>query len=170
MKKEFRASRETQRLFQIAVALYTMFGLFGLAAGIYVLSTKLLQALALLLIFLGFLQFLVAWLYAITLKSTRLVFTPENIEFHSPGLALTTSWSNLERIHTRSPLIPVARFDSLVLRDAALQQTAWWFRLFRTHPERQIPLSMFPNWRVSEIGEEIRRYAPQLFVDNVTRK
>jgi hypothetical protein len=99
-----------------------------------------------------------------------LVLTPEQLEFYSPGLALRTPWENIARIGRMSIRGKPAKYDSLVLRVSATQRTAWWFKLLRKDPEREIPLSMFSNWKTTELGQEIKKYAPQLFLDGSLSK
>jgi hypothetical protein len=157
MAKEFGTSKELRKSFRMAGITMTIMGIAFLARGIYLISVRSDLTTGALFVFLATSMFLSVWLTARILKAIRLVLSPEKLEFYSPGLALTTSWDNLERIGR------LATHNSLVLRAPATQKTAWWFKLLRKRPEHEIPMSMFSNWRVSEIGQEIKKYAPHLF-------
>jgi hypothetical protein len=170
MEKEFGASKELRKSFMTIGTLMTIIGILFLARGIYLISVRSNPTTGMSFIFLAGLFLLSIWLTAETFKTTRLVLSPERLEFYSPGLVLTTSWDNLERIGSVSTLLGSAKSDNLVLRAAAIQKTAWWFKLLRKHPEHVIPMSMFSNWRGSEIGQEIKRYAPHLFLGSTSSK
>jgi hypothetical protein len=169
MKKEFGASKELRKSLMMTTTLISIVVVSLLARGIYLILVRSNLTTGMSFVFVGVILFLSVWLTAETLKTTRLALSPEKLEFYSPGLVLTTSWDNLERIGSMSTLLG-AKYDSLVLRATATQKTAGWFKLLRKHPEHEIPMSMFSNWRVSEIGQEIKRYAPHLFSDGASPK
>jgi hypothetical protein len=91
------------------------------------------------------------------LRKTRVVVSPDGIAFSSPGFDLQSTWDNIERIRE------LGRYDSLILRKPGGQKRAWWSRLLNRQAEREIPLSMFPGWRNTELGQEIKKYTSHLF-------
>ena len=170
MKKHFEASTDVKAILTMVIAILVLVGVLCLAWGIYRIYSGSDAAKGWSFLFLAALQFLAAWLNAATLTTTQLVLSPAQLEFYSPGLALVTSWDNLERIGKQSIFFGAVKYDSLVLQRASTQTTAWWLKFLRKQPERRIPMSMFSNWRVSEIGQEIKKYAPHLFSDDSSFK
>jgi hypothetical protein len=130
--------------------------------------------------------FAVLWVFAIILfywagRGVNLVVSPEGITYRAPGMTVASAWDNVERIDTRL-LYGEGNVEGLVLREPGLQlnnvvaaanaigMIYWRYRLrmgrtmqtYRTF----IPLSNLQTneWRDAEIGADIRRYAPRLFV------
>ncbi len=164
MRKEFRTSKELMKRFSLSIVLAIFAGIFLFSFSFYSIFSGSSPVREIPFLLFGTLFLIWAWLTTSIVKSTRLVLTEKQIEFYSPGLQVVTSWDNLERIDKS------ANYDSLILRTPAVQKMAWWFRLVRKKPERQIPLSLFLNWRSSEIGKEIKKYAAHLFPDNRTSR
>jgi len=168
MKKVFETSTELKRRFMMTVAFAILMGIFCFAFGTYAIYGKADLAVGIAFIFIGLLQFSWAWVTFSLVKAVKLVTTPEKLEFYSPGLELSTTWDNLERIGRMAA--KNTKYDSLLLRNPAKQKTSILFRLFRKQPEKEIPLSMFSNWRTSEMGQEIKKFAPHLFSDGGASK
>lgn len=95
---------------------------------------------------------------------TRLVISPDGIEYCTPYHRIPTTWDNIKSIG-RIPMF-TSYGEGLFLRQPALQGNKWlnWnARLMQL--DRFIPLSPFAEqWRDSELGQDVRRYAPYLFV------
>ena len=94
----------------------------------------------------------------------RLEVSPESVEYFQMGYRLKTTWDNVERIG----MIPMGLLmaEGLILRESALQEKILGRKnLERNRLDRAIPLTLFqPWWRESDLGEEIKHYAPYLFV------
>jgi hypothetical protein len=119
-----------------------------------------------LFLFLGILQLLLAAINYWMMKDVRIITTSEKLVFMSPGLELHTAWNNIERVESQSTLLGTRRYDCIILHDPAEVKSKWWSRIIRRSPERIIPLSMFPNWRGTELFQEITKYVPNISIEN----
>jgi hypothetical protein len=92
----------------------------------------------------------------------RLVLSTQGIEFHHSSFSLYASWSDAARIDR--VMFGRSRVDGLVLRQSSLRAdrlTRWTLKLWGQ--DLEIPLQPFSwRWRTSELGDDLRRYAPQL--------
>ncbi len=105
----------------------------------------------------------IAILMAYSAIQIRLVTSPEGIEYYQVGYSVRTTWDNLAQIGA----IPAGRImvEGLILREPALFVDKWLAGVKYIQTRGQlIPLSLFKrNWLDSELGEDIRKYAPHLF-------
>jgi hypothetical protein len=96
-------------------------------------------------------------------QTTHLKLSPAGLEFYSgySFVRLVTPWENVARIESKK-LFPIG--DWLMLREPAAVHASPLAKLLVTRWEkRRIPLTMFyRNWKNTSIGDEIKRYAPQL--------
>jgi hypothetical protein len=104
---------------------------------------------------------LIATVYA--LKSERIIVTPKGIEYHVPlTFAIEASWGEMEEIRRywlREGLF-VDR-NSINIKYANRNTYATFMGFGQS---AFIPLSSFSeNWRDSELGQQIKQYAPHLF-------
>jgi hypothetical protein len=106
-----------------------------------------------LMIFIGALDYWIA-------KVVRIVTSPSGLWFNSPGVELYTDWANVKAIGSKGVFLRRQKFDTLVLLQPAEQKCTGLVRLLKRSVEKEIPLSMFGNWRESELGQEIKRYVP----------
>jgi hypothetical protein len=88
------------------------------------------------------------------------------IEYHKFGLTLNVKWENIEKINEYWS-IPF-RQEGLCIDPDQIRITEWWLGSYTSHSgwSRKvfIPLSTFAdNWRDSELGQQIKQYAPHLF-------
>ena len=96
-------------------------------------------------------------------RHTRLVVSPDGIEYYTPYQSIRTAWDDIESVGR----VPMFSFygEGLFLRRPALRGKKWlnWdVRLMQL--DRFVPLSPFlKQWRDSELGQDVRRYAPSLF-------
>lgn len=102
--------------------------------------------------------------YVTTLAdSVRIVVSRDGIEYHGGLYIISTSWDNVVRIGQ----IPSAfgMTEGLVLREPAMHASNWLCWLVRMNRiDHVIPLASFMWWwRDTELGDDIRRYAPHLF-------
>ena len=102
------------------------------------------------------------WMTYLEAKQVHIVTSMDGITYSSPGLELCSPWENVDKIRSMSILFGRRKLDFLLLLQPAEQKSNWWFRLWRGKPDNEIPLSMFGNWRESELGQEIMKYAPHL--------
>jgi hypothetical protein len=114
-------------------------------------------------------------LYA-TLRD-RVVISETGIEFYQVSYRHSTTWDNVERIERVQ--VGLKHFDALILREPAVQlnklltwrikDETWMEHGEQFVPlEKVIPLFMFrPDWRTSEIGQDMQLYAPRLFTETL---
>jgi hypothetical protein len=112
---------------------------------------------------LGLIQWILAIINFWIIRVVRIITRPDELIMIQPGLELHTSWNNLSRIGNQSVLWGLRKYECLILAGPATQKTKWWFKVLKNKPEDVIPLSMFSGWKGSELGQELKRYAPQLF-------
>ena len=98
------------------------------------------------------------------LKGNYIVTTSDGLEYHRRDYMISTKWDDVDRIETIR--IGYRLDESLILRHSTLTQKTKDI-IWLMHPEyvsKFIPLSAFSQpWRKSELGEEIQKYAPNLF-------
>jgi hypothetical protein len=88
------------------------------------------------------------------------------IEYHRFGLTFNVKWENIEEINTYWQ-IPF-RQEGLYIDPDLIRITQWSLGSYKAHSgwsrKSFIPLSIFSeNWRDSELGQQIKQYAPHLF-------
>lgn len=100
---------------------------------------------------------------------SRLVLSPSGIEVLLGGSFAKTSWDNVDRIGEISVSVWAKPRQGLILREPAIRYKWWVVRKVRRQfsesgQDRFIDLQAFTNdWRNSDLGREVRRYAPRLF-------
>ncbi|MDL1910338.1 hypothetical protein FBQ81_06535 [Chloroflexi bacterium CFX6] len=103
------------------------------------------------------------------MSSEHIVISENGIEYHTPWLIVETKWASVEKLsfywHDGF------RYECLLTDNSQTRIRKWVF------PERYPPTpfigmynkTIFPiscfaeNWRASELGQQIKQYAPQLF-------
>ncbi len=105
----------------------------------------------------------------------RVVISETGIEFYQVSYRHSTTWNNIERIERVQ--VGLKHFDVLLLREPAVQlnklltwrmkDESWMEHGGQFVPlAKAIPLFMFrPDWRTSEVGQEMQLYAPRLFTE-----
>ncbi len=130
----------------LAVALPALFGLsvpFLAAAGVFTGSLATVVAASIF-------PLVLAALFVYLTQRTSLVISPDGAEYRVSAYRVRASWSDIERIG-RGLEGTSAQADVLITRDG-----------------RKLPLSIFDsNWRRGQLGEELRRYAPHLFPEDI---
>jgi hypothetical protein len=104
-----------------------------------------------------------AILMAYSAIQIRLVISPEGIEYYQVGYSVKTTWNNVARVGE----IPAGRImaEGLILYEQALFVDNWLsgVKYIQTRG-KLIPLSLFKrDWLESELGQDIKKYAPHLF-------
>lgn len=94
---------------------------------------------------------------------TRITTSQAGIGFYSPGSQLHTDWANLEKIGSHAFLFRLRKQDCLLLRQPASEIKTWWAPLLIIPEGKKIPLSLHKKWQESELGQELKKYAPHLF-------
>ncbi len=100
-----------------------------------------------------------------------LVISPEGIAYSRPGFRIFTTWDNVECISTRIERSSGVYFREHTVGGLKLRQPAAVFKLgllarlmflgVEGDLSLFIPISQIEqNWQVSQIAEDIRRYAP----------
>lgn len=104
------------------------------------------------------------------LKNEHVELTEKGIEYHAPGVIFETGWESIEQIsnHWRYGFV----HECLLVDNSRIRMRKWSFFLGgRNVPtpafssrKTLVPLSCFSeNWRDSELGQQIKQYAPHLF-------
>lgn len=99
----------------------------------------------------------------------KLVVSPESIEYSDGFTRISVPWTQVERIGKHD--FGLRSVEGLILKQPALTYTMWarpmgWFITlsFGKDFARFINVSLFEaNWPAGVIGQEIRKYAPDLF-------
>ena len=145
---------------------------FSIGLGMLILLTRLVfpslfQASGsisdILMIIMCILVLVNGWMTYLEAKQVHIVTSMDGITYSSPGLELCSPWENVDKIRSMPILFSRRKLDFLLLLQPAEQKSTWWSRLWNGKPENKIPLSMFGKWRESELGQEIKKYAPHLF-------
>jgi hypothetical protein len=95
-------------------------------------------------------------------RYTRLVITPNGIEYHTPGYSILASWQEVESIK-RLPGFQVG--EGLILKGGSVDYNAPQVmnQLSPSH-EQFIPLLGFGwNWEEEALGRLVKEYKPGLF-------
>ena len=88
------------------------------------------------------------------------------IEYHRFGLTFNVKWENIEEISTYWSILFTQ--EGLYIDPDLIRITQWSLGSYKAHSgwsrKAFIPLSIFSeNWRDSELGHQIKQYAPHLF-------
>ena len=105
-----------------------------------------------------------------TILNEHVIVSEKGIEYYAPGVIFETDWKSVEQIskYWRKGF----RHDCLVIDNSRVRMKKWSFFSGRNLPtpvefvprKTLIPLSGFSdNWRDSELGQQIKQYAPHLF-------
>ena len=95
----------------------------------------------------------------------RLITSSNGVEYYQVGYSVCTTWDNIERIGKIRAGRVLA--EGFILRESAICVNGWlarfnWFK----QRGRMIPLSLFTKeWRNTELGQDIREFAPNLLVE-----
>lgn len=168
MKKVFELGAEMKAPLRAASLVSAILGILFLgygASSIYRGENAIVSGL---LVVIGGAQWFIAWGNLNLINTLKIVTSPEQLAFYSPGVMLSTPWDNLERIGRTNKRFTNVPYESLVLRHPPTQKISPFFKVFQKVPEKQIPLNMFSDWRTSELGEEIQKYAPHLFSEHAS--
>jgi hypothetical protein len=98
--------------------------------------------------------------------NAHILTSPNGLEYHAPGLHIRSSWENIEQIK----LLGIAAQlgvgpEFIVLREPPEILSVNWYGQQILNPNRgSIPLLEFGQWRYTSLGDEIKRYAPLVFV------
>ena len=118
-----------------------------------------LQLPPLFIVFVSCLAFLMAY----SAVQIRLVISSEGVEYYQVGYSVRTTWSNVARIGE----IPAGKImaEGLILHEPALFVDRIFSGVNYIQTRGQvIPLSLFKrDWVDSDLGQEIKKYAPHLF-------
>lgn len=102
---------------------------------------------------------LVIGLFLFIMSRTRIVTSPRGVEFYQFGFRAETPWSNVTRIGLPPPGAGGA--EAIYLQRPVLQE--FEFITAIKLPLNLIPLYQFDYSVESELGQELRRYKPNLF-------
>lgn len=106
------------------------------------------------------------------LKNESIVLTENNIVYTTSGITIRAYWNDIEEIKRIFIYVFGSRQDCLVIDQSKVKITSTDLRGQFLSPlsagwnlqKAIIPLSHFaPNWRDSELGQQIKQYAPHLF-------
>jgi len=163
---------ENQKTHPIPLALrntYTRIAYFAIGLGVFIILAQFIilflthnpyPPLRILYIVMGALMICIGAMDYWIAKVVRIVTSPSGLWFYSPGVALHTDWANVKAVGSKGVFLRRQKFDTLALLQPAEQKCTGVVRLLKRSVEKEIPLSMFGNWRDSELGQEIKRYVP----------
>ncbi len=103
--------------------------------------------------------------------SEHIALSSSGIEYHRLGLTFHAKWENTREIniHWFAPF----EQEGIFINSDLIQITEWWqgsYKAYGGWSQRAfIPLSKFSdNWRDSELGRQIKQYAPHLLEQEET--
>ena len=114
-----------------------------------------------------FLEFGLFSIYAVfqKIKNEHIVLAEQGIEFHTPGVIFETRWEDIKHISKYWHFGFVQ--ECLVIDNSRIRMRKWYGHIpapIFSSMKTLIPLSSFSeNWRDSELGQQIKQYAPHLF-------
>ncbi|MEW6031091.1 MAG: hypothetical protein ACOYZ8_14430 [Chloroflexota bacterium] len=89
-----------------------------------------------------------------------IVINPIEITYRASGYTVSVHWKDVTRIGQRS----ILKYDCLFVDKSTEGVKIWLPGTLWGEAEAFIPLSHFEkNWRDSELGQQIKQYAPHLF-------
>jgi hypothetical protein len=103
------------------------------------------------------------------IRNENIAISNSGLEYDTPGIILEIKWENIQKVsHVWKWFI---RQECLVADQAHVKIKRWaiyansYPSLLENYPQNiAIPLSCFSeNWRDSELGQQIKQYAPHLF-------
>ena len=117
-----------------------------------------------LLILLGFT--IISAIYWI--RKENIAISEEGIEYQGPDVAFKTKWEHIEKISSGS-YFPI-KIEGMIVDKSSIKVAKMAFGTIKRFPSWGfsqrvfIPLSCFSeDWRDSELGQQIKQYAPHLF-------
>ncbi len=138
----------------------------------YFLSTEVilfswLGTVFLILFFLPIMVFsgFMAYLFLYNFLKEQLIVNKDGIEHNSFGYKLRSNWTNAQSIKTAGILGQISGVYVIPNTvDNWLKLPIKWLVNINQQGEYFVPLSIFDtNWRDSELGGQIKQYAPHLF-------
>ena len=152
-----------------AKRIYSITSLIASAAIISLFVYFSRNLLCMQLYFLGFGIFSIYALFQ-KLENEHIVLIEKGIEYNAPGVIFETDWESIEQVsnHWRHGYV----HECLVVDNSRIRIRKWTFFLggrniptpLFSFEKTIIPLSCFAdNWRDSELGQQIKQYAPHLF-------
>jgi len=159
MKKGYRLRKFYKFFFAINIALivygvslifpYSSLSASGISSFIFFIEVVL---------FLIFLYFLVATVYRGLFD--RVTILSGGIEYKTFGYTIFVEWSNISNIGSYQ--MKLHKLDGIFANEEGNKLKVWFPSGIKM--KTFIPLSMFDkNWRESELGQQIKKYAPHLF-------
>jgi len=96
----------------------------------------------------------------------KIEISGKGIEYHRLGLTFNTKWENVRELETQ--WFPPFEQEGILLDPDQIRITEWWSGNYTGYGgwgrKSFIPLSKFSEtWRDSELGQQIKQYAPHLF-------
>lgn len=90
----------------------------------------------------------------------KLILSSESITFQRIGLTVTVKWGDIQRVGTYG----IGKFQECIFAPKAKSIVTGWASFGIYGKEVYFPLEIFAdNWRDSELGQQIKQYAPHLF-------
>ncbi len=98
--------------------------------------------------------------------SEKTVISDKGIEYHRLALTFSTKWENVRKLDTQ--WFKPFEQEGISLVPDQIRITEWWSGNYKAYGgwsrKSFIPFSKFSkNWRDSELGQQIKQHAPQLF-------
>lgn len=153
--KEYYATSKCRKLFAIRALIYLLIAfLFFLAVAWINKDSAIFPFILLPLIFLAI------YLDSLTHIKERLVISPKHLEYFGVNYSVRAEWKRIAELSVEHEL---AGKQECIIADYS--EVELLSRRTRYIPRRiVIPLSCFSDdWRNSELGHQIKQYAPHLF-------
>lgn len=101
-----------------------------------------------------------------TITGEHIELSVSGIEYHRFGLTFNAKWENLREINLH--WFSLVDQEGVFIDHDLIRITEWWTGYYKVYggwsQKAFIPLSKFSeNWRESELGQQIKQYAPHLF-------
>jgi hypothetical protein len=154
--KYFPAARRL-RAFRISGA---EFALVAIYVGSLMPNTDLTKITGILLLSIILVALFFGAMYAYRGFFEKMTLSTNGIQYHTFGRSIFVRWANLERIGATSR----AKNIEGVFAPCQPDDTRVWLPGIPLGKEIFIPLAIFAdNWRDSNLGQQIKQYAPHLF-------
>jgi hypothetical protein len=154
--KYFPAARRL-RSFRISGA---EFALVAIYVGSLMPNTDLTKITGILLMIIILVALFFGAMYAYRGFLEKLTLSTNGIQYHTFGCSFSVRWASLERIGATSRAKNIEGVFSPYQPD----NTKVWLPAISHGKENFIPLAIFADdWRDSDLGRQIKQYAPHLF-------
>jgi hypothetical protein len=95
-------------------------------------------------------------------RQQRLEVTDKGMRYYAPGFRVFSPWENVQDCTRRALGMP--SYDVLLVRNPVIDKSWWVLPGSLKGYDNMIPVGLFSDeWRTGELGELVKRYAPEAF-------